>query len=77
MVEILAAVNWEDIILVGSAMGIFQGTKMLMPKKKANGYNQRLCDEKHRIIDERHQEIRDSFRNVFTKLDKIQEHLLK
>ena len=78
--DCLAAVNWEDIILVGSAMGIFAGGKILHSKltnSSNGGFSQRLCDEKHKTIDERHVEMRQNFQKVFDKLDTITEHLIK
>ncbi len=97
MEYILATVNWQDILLVGSALGIFQGTKMIHGAIKSKGekveptngngkYSQLLCDEKHKNINIRQNEIkgemgelkkdmRDGFKVVFEKLDRIQEHL--
>jgi hypothetical protein len=79
--EILAAVNWEDIVLVGSAMGVFTGGKAITTKLlKSNGgsgkYIKELCDEKHKLIDKRDGEVTKNFDKVFEKLDKIMEHLV-
>ena len=86
--DLLATVGWEDIVLVGTAMGIFQGTKMLTgklsskPNGKSNGgqFSQALCDEKHKNIDTHLSEIRTAqstgFTAIYAKLDKIQDHLM-
>lgn len=82
MDNILAAVNWEDLILVGSALGLFTGSKYMhgrATKAKLNGssFNKDLCDERHKVIDQRHQEVKEDFQTVFTKLDKIMDLVRK
>ena len=81
----LAAVNWEDIVLVGTAMGIFGGGRMLLARKTGNSNNgrfsQRRCDDKHealdKLIDERHRQLSDNVRKIFDRLDTLTEHLIK
>jgi len=81
MDSLLVSVNWEDVILVGSALGIFTGSKYMhgkiaRPKPNGNSFNKDLCDERHKVIDQRHQEVKEDFQTVFTKLDKIMDHLV-
>lgn len=77
---LLADVTWENIVLIGSAVGILGGGKVIHGKvtSKTNGrYIKQLCEEKHKVIDERHVEMKDNFKKVFEKLDRIREHQLK
>jgi hypothetical protein len=48
--------------------------------KKKNGnsvFNKALCDERHKTLDKQHEETKENFTTVFTKLDSIMEHLPK
>ena len=78
---LLADVTWENLLLIGSALGIFEGSKYMrakIAKPRSNGtYNKALCDERHKVIEENRQEMKDSFQTVYTKIDKVMEHLLK
>jgi hypothetical protein len=78
-VDILASVNWEDILLVGSALGVFQGGKLMLSKTKPkeNGkYNKALCDERHRTVDRNTAEIKTGLADMSKKIDRLVEHLL-
>lgn len=91
--EMYASVSWEDILLVGAAMGILGGGqslyKLRAARKNGNGqFNLRLCEERHKKIDEKLQEIktesttmrrevREDFKSVFRKLDAIQQNLME
>ena len=76
MINMLASVNWEDLILVGSALGVFQGGKMLLTKKPSNGtakgdpFNQEICTLRHNQLDERHTEIKASLAELKSDMRK-------
>lgn len=56
---ITAQVNWEDLVLVATALGIFTGGKALHARITGNAgsnvkfnqngnFNQKMCDERHK-----------------------------
>jgi hypothetical protein len=76
--EMLAAVTWEDIVMVGSAMGVLTGVQVWRERRHNNnrGFNQALCDEKHRNIDSSLVNIEAHQQSISDKLDRLIEHFL-
>jgi len=89
MVDVLATVTMDDLILIATGIGILGGGRYVYSRlNRTNGssggngtFSQKLCDEKHRHIDRQIDDVKQTMGNGFTviyqKLDKIQEHLMK
>ena len=78
----LADVTWENLILVGTAMGIFTGSKVLHTRltNKGNGngkYSKQLCDTKHANLGASIDRIDKNVDKIFDNIDTIKEHLMK
>jgi len=93
MIDVLAAVTMDDLILVATGIGIFGGGRYAYGKlsrsngngkpsrSNGNGFSQRLCDERHKHVDGQIEDVKKTmtsgFSVIYQKLDKIQEHLMK
>jgi hypothetical protein len=75
--EMLASVTWEDIVMVGSAMGLLTGIQVWRERRhNGRGFNQALCNEKHRSIDSSLVNIESHQKSISDKLDRLIEHFL-
>ena len=79
--ELLADVTWENIVLVGTAMGIFGGGRFAIGKffgSNGNGkFSQALCDQKHKHMGESLERIDKNVDKIFDHIDEIKGHLMK
>ena len=75
--EMLAEVTWENIVMMGSAMGVLTGIQALREKRRnGKSFSRSLCDEKHKNIDNKLDHIRENQINSEAKLDKLINHFL-
>ena len=78
---ILAEVNWQDIVMVGSAMGILSVVQIgreRLSKKNGNGIvTEKFCNERHTATTKSVDDVKDGIKAINGKIDQIIEHLLK
>lgn len=79
--EVLAEVTWDNLVMVGTAMGLLGGVQVLRERRQ-NGranpdtFNHKLCDEKHKNIDTAIVNIESHQKSIAAKLDRLIEHFL-
>jgi hypothetical protein len=79
---VLAELDLENIIFTVTTMAVGVGTAigaMLNREKKREGdqFDQKLCDEKHKNIDQKLTSICSHQAGIHSKLDRLIERLLK